>query len=198
MFVSAKGHLAMSAIAKLTLKEYAQIVSTGVFDGKNHRRLELIRGELREMSPIGPVHADLVAWLTNWSVRSTSADEIQVRVQSPLALEDADCQPEPDIVWVRSNRFLAGHPTPADVMLLIEVADSSLDYDRGEKAELYAEAGITDHWIVNAIDRSVEVHRNPAASDYRDVQPFGIGEVVYPLVASAAALDIASLFGRRS
>ena len=75
----------MSTIAKLSLKEYEQIVATGVFDGKNHRRLELIRGELREMSPIGPVHADLVAWLTNWSIRSTSADEIQIRVQSPIA-----------------------------------------------------------------------------------------------------------------
>ncbi len=188
----------MSTIAKLTLREYERIVATGVFDGKNHRRLELIRGELREMSPIGPVHADLVAWLTNSSIRNTSADEIQVRVQSPLALEEADCEPEPDIVWVRSNRFLSGHPTPSDVLLLLEVADSSLDYDRGEKAELYAEAGITDYWIVNAIERTVEVHRDPAGLEYRDVQPFGVGDVIHPLVAPAAGLDIASLFGRAS
>jgi Uma2 family endonuclease len=188
----------MSAIAKLTLKEYEQIVATGVFDGKNHRRLELIRGELREMSPIGPVHADLVAWLTNWSIRNTSAEEIQVRVQSPLSLEDADCQPEPDIVWVRSNRFLSGHPTPADVLLLIEVADSSLEYDRGEKAELYAEAGIADYWVVNAVERTVEIHRDPVRVQYRDVQPFSLGDAVYPLVAPAAGLDIGSLFARPS
>src|ERR1700730_12163548 len=100
LIASAEESLDMSTTAKLSFKEYDQIVATGVFDGKNHRGLELIRGELREMSPIGPVHADLVAWLTNWSIRSTSADEIQIRVQSPIALEDADCSPEPDIVWV--------------------------------------------------------------------------------------------------
>jgi Uma2 family endonuclease len=188
----------MSTAAKLSLKEYEQIVATGVFDGKNHRRLELIRGELREMSPIGPVHAELVAWLTNWSIRNTSAAEIQVRVQSPLALEDADCAPEPDIVWVRSNRFFSGHPKAADVLLLIEVADSSLDYDRGEKAELYAAAGIADYWIVDAIDRTVEIHRHPAGVEYRDVESFSIGDVIYPLVAPAAGLDVSSLFGRAS
>ena len=184
----------MSTIAKLSLKEYERIVATGVFDGPNRRRVELIRGELREMSPIGPLHADLVAWLTKWSVRNIPTDEVSVRVQSSLAFAEADCEPEPDIVWARSERFLSANPGPADVLLLIEVADSSRSYDRGEKAELYAEVGIGDYWLVDAIDRTVEVHRDPLKRHYRDVRAFGIGEFIQPLAAANARLDIGAVW----
>jgi Uma2 family endonuclease len=188
----------MSAIAKLSVKEYERIVATGVFDGKNRRRVELIRGELREMSPIGPAHNQIVAWLNKWSMRNIPTDDVGVRIQSSLALSDADCEPEPDIVWVSSDNFLAENPTAADVLLLIEVADSSLEYDRGEKAELYAEAGIADYWIVNLIDHTVEAHRNPTNGRYADVRSFGIEDTIQPLAAPNADLDIAAIFPSQS
>jgi Uma2 family endonuclease len=184
----------MKTIAKLSVQEYERIVGTGVFDGKNRRRVELIRGELREMSPIGPAHNQIVAWLNKWSVRNIPSDDVGVRIQSSLALAEADCEPEPDVVWVSSDEFLAENPTAADVLLLIEVADSSLEYDRGEKTELYAEAGIADYWIVNLIDHTVEVHRSPANGRYADVRSFGTGDSIQPLAAPAAHLNIAALF----
>jgi Uma2 family endonuclease len=187
----------MKTIAKLSVQEYERIVATGVFDGKNRRRVELIRGELREMSPIGPAHNQIVAWLNKWSVRNIPSDDVGVRIQSSLALADADCEPEPDVVWVSSDEFLAENPTAADVLLLIEVADSSLEYDRGEKAELYAEAGIADYWVVNLIDHTVEVHRGPANGRYADVRSFGIADTIQPLAAPEARLEIASLFVTR-
>ena len=99
----------MSTIAKLSLAEYERIVATGVFDGKNKRRLELIQGELRDMPPIGPAHADVVAWLTMWSAKNLPTDSAGLRVQNPLAIEASESEPEPDIVWVRTKRFRTKH-----------------------------------------------------------------------------------------
>ncbi len=188
----------MSTIAKLSLAEYERIVAGGVFDGMNRRRIELIRGELREMSPIGPPHADVVSWLTAWSVRNLPEDVASVRVQSPLAIDATDSEPEPDILWVRPKQYRAKHPRPPDVLLLIEVADSSLDDDRTDKAALFAEAGIAEYWIVNLIDRTVEVHRDPAGDRYSDVQSSAVGEFAQPLIAPEVHLDIAALFVART
>jgi Uma2 family endonuclease len=80
-------------------------------------------------------------------------------------------------------------------LLLIEVAESSLDYDRGEKVRLYADSGIHDYWVVNLIDRMIEVRRDPAAGCYRSVQMFGSGESVQPLAAPGAQLRVDDLFG---
>ena len=151
----------MSTIAKFTVEEYERIVTTGAFDGKNRRRVELIRGEIRDMSPIGTKHADIVAWLNVWSVENVPRDVAGIRVQSPLKLGTIESEPEPDLVWVLPKRYRDAHPTANDVILLIEVADSSLDYDRGEKAEIYAEAGIREYWLVNIVDRTLEVRRGP-------------------------------------
>ena len=185
----------MSTIAKFTLAEYERMVATGAFSGKDERRLELIQGEIREMSPIGPNHADIVAWLNIWSVTSVAARKLGVRVQSPIALEHVQSEPEPDIVWVGPNRFWSGHPTARDVLLLIEVADSSLNDDRGEKAKLYAAAGIQEYWIVNLIDREIEVRRDPKGESYGSLQTFGPGEFVVPLAVPQARMSIDELFG---
>jgi Uma2 family endonuclease len=185
----------MSTIAKLTLKEYERIVATGIFDGMKRRRIELIRGELREMNRIGPDHCDIVDWLTEWSFANAPRDGIRVRVQSPVAFETVDSEPEPDIVWAKRKRYSGGHPTADEVLLLIEVAASSLDHDRGEKAEVYADVGIQEYWVVNLPDRTVEVRRDPEGGRYRGVRSFGAGETVQPLAAPEARLSVDSLFG---
>ncbi len=183
----------MSTIAKFSVREYERMIDAGVFSGKNHRRIELIRGEFREMSPIGPDHAKMVDRLSDWSYDSTPRKSVQVRIQNPVAFLPLDTEPEPDIVWTRRD-YPGSHPAGKDILLLIEVAESSLADDRGEKAELYAEAGIADYWIVNLIDRTVEVRRSPTNGRYADIHSFNIGDSIHPLAAPDAHLNIAGLF----
>jgi Uma2 family endonuclease len=120
----------MSTILKLTAEEYDSMIEKGAFD-RLQRRIELIRGELREMNPAGPVHEDYIDYLNRWSVSSTEASECVVRVQSSIDLDDS--RPEPDIAWLKSGRYAQRRPQAADVLLIIEVADSSLPDDFGER-----------------------------------------------------------------
>ncbi len=182
----------MSSALRLTIDEFDDMVCRGAFAGL-HRKIELIRGELREMNPAGPVHDELIAYLTNWSVRSTSPDEIVVRVQTGLDLPEVESRPEPDLTWVRAARYFDQHPTAADVRLAIEVSDSSLQSDLTEKARLYAEAGIADYWIVEANTRRIHVFRLPRNGEYTDRSI--ATETVSPLALPGIALDIDDLFG---
>ena len=137
----------MSATLQLTVEEYGQMIACGAFEHLN-RKIELIRGEIRQRNPAGPLHNDLIDYLTDWSVRATNRDRVHVRVQMGLDLSALASQPEPDLLWLRADRYRQRHPTAADVKLAIEVADSSLHSDLVEKAALYAEAGIREYWIV--------------------------------------------------
>jgi Uma2 family endonuclease len=184
----------MSAIAKLSVAEYERIVATGVFDGHNHRRIELIWGELREMSPIGSEHATIVDWLSEWSFDNAPRDRVRVRVQNPVAFIPEDSEPQPDIVWAKRQNYKGHHPAADEILLLIEVAESSLDSDRGEKAKLYATVGIADYWIVNLIDRAIEVHREPKGGRYQNVQSYAIGTAVEPLAVPTLRLSVDSMF----
>jgi Uma2 family endonuclease len=179
----------MSTIAKLSLDEYERIVASGVFEGPSRRHIELIRGELREMNPIGPDHAEVVERLIEWSMPHVLDGTIRIRVQNPLAFADVDSEPEPDLVWVRKKDYSVGHPTAADVLLVIEVAGSSLDRDRTEKADLFADVGIQEYWIVNLIGRTIEVYRDPASGHYRTVRTFAANELVQPLAVPEARLS---------
>ena len=100
----------------------------------------------------------------------------------------------PDVVWPLRKRYSRAHPTADEILLLIEVAESSLDRDRGEKAEIYAAVGIRDDWIVNLFERTIEVHRDPEADRYRTIHSFGSGEFVKPLAAPDLRLSIDELF----
>jgi Uma2 family endonuclease len=185
----------MSALAKLSLAEYERIVSTGVFDGRNKRRIELIRGELREMNPIGSYHAEMVDRVGEWSRDNAPRATIRVRVQNPLAFLSVESEPEPDIVWAKRKDYAASHPEADDVLLLIEVADSSLDYDRVEKASIYATVGIREYWIVDLPDCTVKVRREPAGGHYASIRSYASGEIVQPLAVPDARLIVDTLFG---
>lgn len=185
----------MSTLAKLSVAEYEQIVAAGVFDGKNKRRIELILGELREMNPIGSEHASAIDWLNEWSQFAAPRGTFSVRIQNPVAFIAHDSEPEPDIVWARRADYRTNHPTAAEILLLIEVSESSVDFDRREKAALYAAAGVVDYWIVNLIERVVEVRREPTATGYQAVETLGPGALLSPIAVPAAKLDVAALFG---
>jgi Uma2 family endonuclease len=183
----------MSTIAKLSLAEYERIVAAGIFEGPTRRRIELIRGELREMNPIGPDHAEVVERLYEWSMRYVLEGTIRVRGQNPLAFADVDSEPQPDFAWIRKGAYSGRHPTAADVLLVVEVADSSLNRDRTEKMDLYAEVGIQEYWIVNLCDRTIEVYRDPASGHYRTVQTFAAAELAHPLAVPDAGLSFQQL-----
>lgn len=173
----------MSTIAQLTLAEYDRMIAARVFDRGRRRRLEFIRGEIREMSPIGPLHEVVVDELNEWSMRNLPPGKVWVRVQNSVGLPSLESAPEPDVAWVARCDYSRARPTAADVLLVIEVAESSLQYDTGEKADLYAEAGIADYWVINLIDRAIEVRRDPASGQYRSVKSHEGGEEVRPLAA---------------
>ena len=104
-----------------------------------------------------------------------------MRIQNSIGLPELESAPQPDIVWVKQRNYSRRRPTAADVLLVIEVADSSLADDRGEKAALYAEAGIADHWVVNVPAREIEVHRDPEGGRYRTIRACAGNDELRPL-----------------
>lgn len=184
----------MSISTRITLAEYERMISAGAFEGGLIRpRIELIDGELREMSPINEPHAGAVTTLTEWSIENRPKDLVLVRVQCPIAIPDRESAPEPDIAWVARKDYRS-YPNPGDILLIIEVADSSLPYDCGEKADLYASAGIADYWVVNIADRSTEVFRQPQNGHYVAHEVFKAQDAIHPLAFPDVTLTVAILF----
>ena len=173
----------MSTTTHLTIAEYDRMIAAGAFDPRERNRLELIHGELREMTPIGSEHEVLVDYLTEWSFSKLPRKKVWVRVQNSIGIPALDSAPEPDLAWVARRDYSRGRPTAEDVLLVIEVSESTLRFDLGKKAELYARAGIADYWVVNVSDRSIVVHRDPAAGRYRDVRTFRGDDEICPLQA---------------
>jgi Uma2 family endonuclease len=171
------------------------MIAKGVLDDVRDRRLELVHGEIQEMSPPGPTHEEVVDLLTDWSVRNTSPRQLRVRVQNSIGIAALDSVPQPDVTWVRQKTYRDQRPAPEDVLLLIEVSDTSLEYDRGEKRELYAEAGIPEYWIVNIPHFQIEVFRDPRGRKYRHQSVYGMGETFSPRAVRNLKLSVASLFG---
>ncbi len=152
---------------RFTRAEYRRMSEVGILG--EHDRVELIKGEIIEMSPIGRRHRAFVDNLTQLLVLRLAGRAI-ASVQSPLALTD-DTEPQPDLTVLRRRTvpYKEREADAADVFLLIEVADSSLAYDRSTKLRLYAEAGIPEYWIVDCGTETVEVYRSPGSEGYRDV-----------------------------
>jgi Uma2 family endonuclease len=183
-----------STIAHLTLAQYELMIKAGVFEPREQNRVEFIKGEIREMSPIGSLHEAVLDRLNEWSFASLPKGKAWVRIQSSIVLPGLASAPQPDLVWVKRRDYSEGHPTAADVLLLVEVAESSLPYDTGEKAEMYAAAGIADCWVVNLNQHSIEVRRNPVAGRYSSLQTFSGNDEIHPLALPEAALKAGTLW----
>lgn len=157
-------------------------------------RVQLIEGEILEMTPQRPPHAATVQLLTQ-VLRQVFGSAAGVRVQLPLALSH-DSEPEPDLAVIAGDArdFLTDHPTTA--LLVVEVADSSLALDR-RKARVYAAAGIPEYWIVDLAERGLEVHRAPGASPgglaYAEQFIIGDGDHVTPVTRPDVTIAVADL-----
>ncbi len=177
---------------RFTRDEYYRIAEAGILTAD--ARVELLDGEIVEMSPIGPRHSGVLAMLTRFFVEQVG-DRAICRVQSPLHL-DEHSEPEPDLLLShpRDDFYSSAHPTPRDVFLLVELAESSIEKDRGEKLRLYAEAGIREYWIIDLNRRVLIVHRQPKDGEYASVQQYEGDTAVAPEALSGVELAVGSLF----
>jgi len=150
----------------LSVEAFHQMGETGVLGPA--ARVELIDGEIFEKSPIGVLHAAIVDALLRHLSRSV-AESAVIRCQNPLRLDEFS-EPEPDIAILRprADCYTTAHPGPADVLLVIEVADSSLAYDLGTKVPLYARHGIPEVWVIDAATRVTHRFRGPGPAGYAE------------------------------
>ncbi len=160
-----------------TLEEYERMVEAGVFD--EDARVELIRGEIVEMAPIGLPHAACVARLTKALEKRAGDTAIVWPQNNPIWLLD-DSRPEPDVTLLRWREDYYGgkRPTPEDILLVVEVSDTTLRSDRNVKGPLYAEAGISEYWIINLQDDVIELYANPDEGAYRRTAKAKRGETI--------------------
>ena len=185
----------MSTTTHITIADFDRMIEEGFFEpAPKRQRVELIEGELRQMSPIGPPHERLVDRLNRWSCANTAEGTVAVRIQESIGIPQLDSVPEPDVVWARERDHAAGRPLASEVLLIIEVADSSLTYDRGKKADIYAAAGIADYWVVNVRDRCIEVFRLPESGRYASHSIVRVPDAAHPLACPEVALPVATLF----
>ncbi|HET7882582.1 MAG TPA: Uma2 family endonuclease [Acetobacteraceae bacterium] len=177
----------------LTVTDYHRMGEAGIL--KQQDRVELIEGELIAMSPIGSGHSGTVNALNRLLILAVG-DRGVVAVQNPVQL-DVLSEPQPDfaVLKPRDDYYRAATPRPEDVLLLVEVAESSLAYDRAVKRALYARHNIPEYWIVNLDADRVEVHRAPAGDRYASVSHLGRGGTLEPMLLPGATVAVAALLG---
>jgi len=179
---------------RFTVDEYHRMGEAGIFAEGD--RIELLAGEIVEMSPIGPLHAGTVGRLTAlFSARL--GPEVLVWVQNPLLLRTEDSEPQPDVALLhpRPDFYTRSHPEAQDVYLVIEVADTSVVADREVKFPIYAKAGVPEAWLLDVATQRLEVHRHPTPDGYQDVYSLPRGESIAPQALPHLVLTVDTLLG---
>lgn len=177
----------------ITVREFFRMGETGVLGPET--RIELIDGELIDMPPIGPPHASRTKRLSALLHRAVGGRAI-VSTQDPILLGDLNA-PQPDIALLspRDDFYEAEHPRPADALLLIEIADTSLAYDRDRKLPLYARFGIPEVWLIDIAGGTVTIHRDPLAeqASYATRFPLESPGLIRPVMLPDMELDLSAL-----
>lgn len=177
------------ALRRFTRDEYDRMIAAGLFQPEE--RLELIDGQIVEMSPQGSRHSTAVR-LTEKALAAAFGDGFDIRVQMPLALDERS-EPEPDVAVVPGSTrdYRDAHPSRA--LLVVEAADKTLRFDRGRKLALYARCGIPEVWIVNLVDTTVEVHRDPDGARYRSRSVQASGASISPSASPGVRIAVVDL-----
>ena len=182
---------------RFTRADYHAMGRAGILTPQE--RLELLDGEIFVMSPIGRRHAACVDWLMEaFYTSGRLAGRARVRVQNPLE-ESEHSEPQPDLMLLadRQDRYSLGHPGPEEVLLLVEVAESSLDFDRHTKIPSYAAAGIREVWLVDLIHDRIDGYTEPAPGGYQATRRVERGEAVAPTALPDLKLEVARIIPAR-
>ncbi len=178
---------------KFTVEQYHQMATNGIFAPSD--RLELINGEIIEMSPIGIRHASCVRRSINLFAKKLG-DLAIIDAQDPIKLNDLS-EPQPDIAVLRprADFYATAHPQPQDILLLIEVADTTINSDRAVKVPLYASNGISELWLIDLNNQIIEVYYEPIGDRYRYMQLFQTGQTIHLQAFPHISLDINEILG---
>lgn len=178
---------------KLSLADFHKLGSAGILT--EDARVELIDGELLQMAPIGPRHASAVDTLVEL-LAPQAPGRFRLSIQNPLSLPPHS-EPQPDVMLLRprEDRYAASLPVAEDVLLLIEVADRSLDYDRRLKLALYAQAGVREYWLFDLPGVRVEVYRRPGPDGYAEGLELGLAESISPEALPDVKLELRAVLG---
>ena len=178
---------------RFTVAEYYRMAEAGIFHEDS--RVQLIDGEIIDMPPIGPRHSDGVNRLAERFI-SGLAGTAYVSIQNPVHVREHD-EPKPDIVLARRREggYASGHPTPEEILLVVEVADSSAEYDLQTKGPMYARAGIADYWILDVGRDHVLVLRDPIEAGHSTTRIYRRGERLSPLAFPNLSLAVDDILG---
>jgi Uma2 family endonuclease len=176
---------------RFSIGDYHRMAETGVL--RPGKRVELINGNIIDMSPIGPFHGGVVKRLSRLS-NLEAKGRWTVSTQDPLRLDEFS-EPEPDVMLLKpaSDDYTSRHPQADDVFLVVEVADSTIDYDRDQKLPAYGRARIAEVWIVNLNEFIVEVYREPNFTGYSSKAILRIGDKAYPQAFPDLITNLAQL-----
>jgi Uma2 family endonuclease len=177
---------------RFTVDEYYKMIELGML--KDYEKAEIIEGELIKKMTVGDRHASIVNTLNRFFVKNVP-DNVLVSIQNPIRLSDYD-EPEPDVALADLTKYDGKrHPRPAEILLIVEVSDTTLKYDRDVKLPLYAEAEIPEVWIVNLPKEIVEVHTKPNVGLYQAVKIYNRGERVQSETLPNLALNADKILG---
>lgn len=179
---------------RFSVKEYHRMIEVGILTKRD--RVELLEGEIVEMSPIGDPHQGTVDRL-NHLLHSRPAARVIIRIQGPILLASVESEPQPDVALLepRQDFYTTRRPEPDDVLLVIEVMDSSVQRDRRVKLPLYARAGIVEVWLLDLNTDRVEVHRRRNIGGYAESRVLQRGESISIQAFPDVALTVADLLG---
>ena len=178
-------------LKRWTIQDYHRIIQAGVLTIED--RVELLNGQIVEMVPQEPPHAANTSSFSNHLV-ILFAGKAWIRTQLPIAIAP-NSEPEPDIAIVRldDRSYRDRHPTPEDIFLVIEIADSTLHRDRTQKAKIYASAGIIEYWIVNVKQRQVTLLRNPQGDTYQWEKIVTANDLISPVAFPDIAINLQNI-----
>ncbi len=176
-----------------TVAEYERMGRAGIFSEDD--RVELVCGEIIEMPPIGERHAACVDAFAD-ALRDRLGRSVIIRVQNPVTL-DEHSQPQPDITILkrRDDFYRHAHPKPEDILLIIEVSDTTLGYDMKVKVPLYARAGVPETWLVNLRGARVKAYADPAGGVYRTITSYARGEEIRSRALAVLRVGVADILG---
>ncbi len=182
---------------QFTVEQYHRMGETGILHEDD--RVELIEGEIVDMTPVGIRHKACVKRLNTLFNSLINTNQALIGVQDPLILDEYN-EPEPDIVLFhyRQDYYENQHPSAEDALLVIEVADTSLPYDQNIKVPLYAKSHIQELWIVDLQSNSVQTYRSSNGESFQEIQTYSEQDTITPLAFPKHSISVSSIFGTQS